>query len=390
MLVAGHAPFAWGKSAAEAAYHAVVLEEVANLAMQTLAVNPNAAPISQAMADKHFYRKHGASAYLRTAETLAKRRTTMAPVRLFLTSDTRGIIDCRLWRHANQSPTKEEAALTRKITSEPWGKTAAGEAVELYTLTNAKGAEARITTYGGIVVSLKVPDRAGAMGDVVARIRQPGRLSAAASAALLRRADRTLRQSHRQGEVHARTARNTRWPRTTATIISMAGCEASTRWSGRPKKAPGQSLELTYLSKDGEEGYPGNLTSTVTYTLTDNNELKIDYPATTDKTTVVNLTNHAYFNLAGPGEGDILGHMVTINADKFTPVDKGLIPTGELKDVAGTPFDFRTPHAIGERIGDKGRADRLRRRLRPQLGAESHRHRTGTGGQGDRAQDRAA
>src|SRR5262249_43959419 len=119
-------------------------------------------------------------------------------------------------------------------------------------------------------------------------------------------------------------------------------------WTARTPDA--HTVELTYLSKDGEEGYPGNLTSTVTYTLNDDNELRIDYKASTDKGTVLNLTNHSYFNLAGQGEGDILAHQMMINADKFTPVDSGLIPTGELKAVAGTPFDFRQPHAIGERI----------------------------------------
>jgi aldose 1-epimerase len=110
------------------------------------------------------------------------------------------------------------------------------------------------------------------------------------------------------------------------------------------------ALELKYLSKDGEEGYPGNLDSTVTYTWTDARELKIDYAATTDKDTVLNLTNHSYFNLAGEGEGDVLAHEVMIDADRFTPVDAGLIPTGELKPVEGTPFDFRKPAAIGGRI----------------------------------------
>src|SRR6266576_3710494 len=112
----------------------------------------------------------------------------------------------------------------------------------------------------------------------------------------------------------------------------------------------GQALELTYLSKDGEEGFPGNLHVRVIYTLTDSNDFFINYTATTDKTSVVNLTNHSYFNLAGPGSEDILDHVLTMEADKFTPVDSGLIPTGELSDLAGTPFDFRKPTAIGARI----------------------------------------
>jgi aldose 1-epimerase len=122
-------------------------------------------------------------------------------------------------------------------------------------------------------------------------------------------------------------------------------------WKARPLAARGGSaLELTYLSKDGEEGYPGNLSVRVVYTLTDANELKIDYYATTDKDTVVNLTNHNYYNLAGQGNGDILGHLLTLNASRFTPTDAGAIPTGELRPVQGTPFDFTRPTAIGARI----------------------------------------
>jgi aldose 1-epimerase len=122
-------------------------------------------------------------------------------------------------------------------------------------------------------------------------------------------------------------------------------------WQGRPANtANGPSVALTYRSRDGEEGYPGNLSVTVTYVLTHNNELRIDYTATADKDTVVNLTHHSYFNLAGEGNGDILNHELTINADHFTPVDSGLIPTGELRSVKNTPFDFTRPVKIGDRI----------------------------------------
>ena len=124
-------------------------------------------------------------------------------------------------------------------------------------------------------------------------------------------------------------------------------------WEGKPiENADGPALQLQYVSKDGEEGYPGTLTAAVVYTLTNNNELKVDLEATTDKPTIVNLTHHSYFNLKGEGNGDILDHEVTLHAAKFTPVvDAGSIPTGELRATKGTPFDFTTPHQIGERIG---------------------------------------
>jgi len=239
----------------------------------------------------------------------------MAPVRLFPLAILAvvSMAGC-----GGSAPTKEaakEAAMTRKITSEPWGKTGAGEAVELYTLTNAKGAEARITTYGGILVSLKVPDRAGAIGDVIlgfdnldGYLQTPpppyfgaliGRYGNRIGGAKFKLEGKEYTLAKNDGANHLH-----------------GGLRGFDKVVWKAKEGAGQSLELTYLSKDGEEGYPGNLTSTVTYTLTDNNEVKIDYLATTDKTTVVNLTNHAYFNLAGPGEGDILGHSVTINADK--------------------------------------------------------------------------
>ena len=229
----------------------------------------------------------------------------------------------------------------------PFGTMPEGQAVDLYTLTNSSGMQAAITNYGGIVVSLKVPDREDKLADVVLgfdtlegylgkspyfggligrygnRIGQ-GKFPLAGQQYTLTENDHG---NHLHGGTHGfnkvvwqvKAALNRREP----------------------------TLVLHYLSKDGEEGYPGNLDATVTYTLTDANELKIAYYATTDKPTVVNLTNHSYFNLAGAGNGDILGHQLMINADRFTPVAKGLIPTGELRAVAGTPFDFTRPAAIG-------------------------------------------
>jgi aldose 1-epimerase len=237
----------------------------------------------------------------------------------------------------------------KDLKSKSFGKTRAGEPVELYTLTNSKGMEADIMTYGGILVSLKTPDRGGKLADVVlgfdsldGYVNDPpppyfgaligrygnriggGRFS-------LNGTEYKLAQNNGPNHLHG----------------GLRGFDKVV-WKARTPDA--QSLELTYLSKDGEEGYPGNLTATVTYTLTENNELKLDYRATTDKDTVLNLTNHSYFNLAGQGEGDVLGHQIMINADRFTPVDSGLIPTGELRSVESTPFDFRQTRAIGERI----------------------------------------
>jgi len=243
---------------------------------------------------------------------------------------------------------REVPAVPAASTKISWGNTPEGQPVELYTLMNAKGSEARIMTYGGVVVSLKVPDRSGALGDVVAGFDNlEGYLTPPPyfGAIIGRYGNRIGAGRFSLGGMEYQLAKNN----------GANHLHGGTRgfdkrvWSAKPLSP--QSLELSYLSKDGEEGYPGNLSATVTYTLTDANELRIEYSATTDKETVVNLTNHSYFNLAG--EGDILGHQVMIHADRFTPVDKGLIPTGELKSVAGTPFDFLTAKAIGERIEQK-------------------------------------
>jgi len=240
-----------------------------------------------------------------------------------------------------------QAEAQSKMQKQSFGKTEDGQQTDLYILTNKHGMEAAITNYGGTVVSLKVPDRKGKIDDVVLgydKLEDYAAGKAYFGAIVGRYANRiahakftlegvTYTLSKNDGDNHLHGGFNKRvW---TAKDVSSSA---------------GQSLELTYLSKDGEEGFPGNLSVKVVYTLTDQNELKIDYSATTDKDTVINLTNHCYFNLAGQGNGDILQHQLMILGDRFTPVDASLIPTGELRSVKGTPFDFTTATAIGARI----------------------------------------
>lgn len=239
-------------------------------------------------------------------------------------------------------------------TKTSWGKTPEGVEVELYTLTNKSGMEAAITTYGGAVVSLKVPDRHGTLEDVVLGYDSlDGYVNDKVyfGAIIGRYGNRIGHAKFTLGGKTYTLAKNN------GENTLHGGIKGFNKALWTAKEIPakdGQGLELTYLSKDGEEGFPGNLHVRVVYTLTDSNELKIEYSATTDKDTVVNLTNHSYFNLLGVGQGtgDVLGHVLMIEADKFTPVDSGLIPTGELRDVAGTPFDFRKPTLIGARIND--------------------------------------
>jgi aldose 1-epimerase len=237
---------------------------------------------------------------------------------------------------------------TAATTKADFGKTKEGTPVQIFTLTNAKGMEAKIMTYGGIVVSLKAPDRKGAMADIVlgqdslkgyeennspffgALIGRYGNRIGHAKFSLDGK-EYTLEKNDGENSLHG-------------------GAHGFNTKVWTPKVLPDSGLELTYVSKDGEGGYPGTLTLVVVYRLTDSNELKIDYAATTDKPTVVNPTNHSYFNLKGAGNGDILDHLVTLYADRFTPVDAGLIPLGELRPVKGTPFDFTKPTAIGARI----------------------------------------
>ncbi len=231
-----------------------------------------------------------------------------------------------------------------------FGTTSEGTPVHIYTLSNAKGMRAQVINYGGIITSLTAPDRSGKYADVVLGLndlaayeRAPGYLGAIIG-----------RYANRIGGAQFTLEGKTyKLPQNNGINALHGGLKGFDKrvWSAREVSGPsGKSLELTYVSKDGEEGYPGTLSARVIYTVTPNNELKIEYSATTDRPTIVNLTNHSYFNLAGAGAGDILKHQVTIHADNFTPVGEGSIPTGEIRPVKGTPFDFTSTHAVGERI----------------------------------------
>lgn len=234
------------------------------------------------------------------------------------------------------------------IEKQAWGTLPDGRQVRLYTLRNRNGAEARISDYGGIVTSLKVPDRAGQMGDVVLGYDDlAGYLKETPYFGCLvgRYGNRIARGRFTLDGVGYTLATNNHPNHLHG---GLKGFDKRL-WEGVARmSADGPVLELTYTSVDGEEGYPGTLRVQAVYTLTSDNALKLEYTAKTDKATVVNLTQHSYFNLAG--RGDILGHEVQIHADRFTPVDSTLIPTGELRPVAGTPFDFRQPTTIGARV----------------------------------------
>jgi aldose 1-epimerase len=238
-----------------------------------------------------------------------------------------------------------------EIRKQDFGKTADQQAVELYTLTNAGGIEARIMTYGGTVVSLKAPDRNGKLADIVLgydELKGYLKNSPYFGAIIGRYGNRIAKGAF--------TLNGKRYtlPKNDGENTLHGGVKTFDKvvWRAKEiKTKDGVGLSLNYLSKDGEEGFPGNLAVTVVYTLTNRNELKIDYRATTDKTTVVNLTHHSYFNLAG--EGSILNHEMMINAARFTPVDSGLIPTGELRAVKGGPMNFTKPAVIGARIDEQ-------------------------------------
>jgi len=240
------------------------------------------------------------------------------------------------------------------VTRAPTGVLVGGKPIDMFTLTNAAGVEIKAMTYGAIITSWRVPDRTGQMADIVLGFDDPARYLKGDSpyfgAVVGRYANRIGKaQFALDGRTYTLAANDG--------INHLHGGKQGfdkVLWDAEAiKTSDGPGVAFSRTSPDGEEGYPGTLTVRVTYTLTGQNALLVAYEATTDKSTPVNLTQHSYFNLAGQGTADVLGHVLHINADRYTPVDKTLIPTGELAPVEGTPFDFRKPTAIGARIGSE-------------------------------------
>ncbi len=244
-----------------------------------------------------------------------------------------------------------DAKAADTITRKSFGQ-AGSKPISLYTLTNATGAQVQITNFGGTITSIKVPDRRGKLGDVVLGYDLAANYVANKGGtyfgALVGRYANRIAKGHLvvDGTPYPLAINN--GPNT------LHGGKVGFNlkvWTAAPVPAKrGVALALRYVSPDGEENFPGTLSVKVVYTWTDDNALKIDYTATTDKDTVVNLTNHSYFNLNGAGNGTVLDHRLMFNADRYTPVDAVAIPLGPLAPVAGTPFDFRRPVAVGARI----------------------------------------
>ena len=239
-----------------------------------------------------------------------------------------------------------------KLARSEFGVLPSGEKVSLFTFRNASGLEVSITDYGGRIVTLKTADRGGKVDDIVLGFDTlDGYLghNPYFGAIVGRYANRISNAAFTLDGTTFHLARNN------GPNSLHGGTKGFDKvfWIGRELASGGHpQLELRYLSADGEDGYPGNLEVRVTYTLTEDNELRIDYHARTDKRTVLNLTNHSYFDLSGQGKGNVLNHVVTLNADFFTPVNEHLIPTGELQSVAGTPLDFREGMPVGKHIDD--------------------------------------
>lgn len=261
-------------------------------------------------------------------------------------------VGAALASHAGEKP-MSDAPTKASVQKADFGKTAAGTPVEIFTLTNTAGSVAKITNYGAILTELHVPDKSGQMGDVVLGFdnldaylkghpffgatvgRYANRI--AKGKFMLDGKDYTLVVNNGPNHLHGGTV----------------GFDKVV-WDAKPvRRTDGPAVSFHYISKDGEEGYPGNLDVTVVYTLTNANALRIEYTATTDKPTVCNLTNHSYFNLAG--HGDVSGHELMLNCDRFLPVDDTSIPTGQLQPVKGTIMDFTVLHPIGDHMNEVGK-----------------------------------
>ena len=245
---------------------------------------------------------------------------------------------------------RSESPATVTVTRSAFGRLPDGRAVDLYTLTNAQGIDVRVMTYGAIITVVRTPDRVGHTEDIALGFDSlAGYLSEHPyfGALVGRYANRI---AHGQFALDGTTYHLALNNGPNSLHGGLRGFD-KVLWTAEPfSNGNGAGVTLRYSSPDGEEGYPGTLNARVTYTLNSRDELAVDYEATTDKPTVVNLTQHSYWNLHGEGRGDILAHLVEIDASSFTPVDSTLIPTGEIASVAGTPFDFRTPIAVGARI----------------------------------------
>ena len=254
---------------------------------------------------------------------------------------------------AAQIPSDATAGVQRSV----FGRTADGTVVDQFTLTNKRGAIARVITFGAIVADLRMPDRDGKLASVVREI-QPSdqgfqRGFANAAAVFGRVANRIAGAQFVLDGKEYHVTRNLGAHQLHGGVKNFGKIV----WQARPLgDANAPAVELTYISADGEEGFPGKLTTVVTYTLTADNTLRIDYRATTDQPTPINLTNHAYFNLAGGG--DAVDHVLTLNADRYTVSDAELIPTGEIRSVADSPLDFRRPTALGARAAQLAPAQR--------------------------------
>ena len=239
-----------------------------------------------------------------------------------------------------------------RLTMGPFGTSPEGQPIQLITLRNQTGIELRVVNYGGTILSLNTPDRTGASDDIVLGFDaiEPYFDKSPYFGCLIGRYCNRIAKGlfTLDGQKYSLATNNP----PNHLHGGKKGWDKVVWTSSEIQNATGVGVKLTYVSKDGEEGYPGTVTANVTYMLTDKNELVIDYQATTDKPTIINLTHHSYFNLGGAKAADILGHELTIPADRYTPVDATLIPTGELAPVQGTPFDFRTSTKIGARINE--------------------------------------